>query len=41
MPVDAALAMDTSLDDGVFNTGSIRSSTAYTTTALKTVYVDL
>jgi hypothetical protein len=41
MPVDAALAIDTSLDDGVYNTGSIRSSTDYSTTALKTVYVDL
>ena len=37
----AALAMDTSLDDGVFNDGSIRSSAAYTGTAAVTVYVDL
>jgi len=41
VPVDVALAMDTSLDDGVFNDGSIRSSAAYTGTAAVTVYVDL
>ena len=41
VPVDVALAMDTSLDDGVFNDGSVRSSAAYTGTAALTVYVDL
>lgn len=41
MPVDAAIATDTSLDDGVYNTGSIRASAAYTGTAPVTVYVDL
>lgn len=41
MPVDAAIAMDTSLDDGVYTTGSIRASAAYTGTAPVTVYVDL
>jgi hypothetical protein len=41
MPVDAALAMDTSLDDGVNTTGSIRGSAVYTGTAPMTVYVDL
>ena len=41
VPVDAAIAMDTSLDDGVYTTGSIRASAAYTGTAAVTVYVDL
>ncbi len=41
VPVDVALAMDTSLDDGVYTTGSIRASAAYTGTAPVTVYVDL
>ncbi len=41
MPVDAAIAMDASLDDGVYDTGSIRSSAVYTGTAPVTVYVDL
>lgn len=41
IPVDVALAMDTSLDDGVNTTGSIRASAAYTGTAPLTVYVDL
>jgi prepilin-type N-terminal cleavage/methylation domain-containing protein len=41
IPADVALAMDTSLDDGVNTTGSIRGSAAYTGTAPMTVYVDL
>ena len=41
VPVDVALAIDTSLDDGVRTTGSIRASADYTTTAPLTLYVDL
>jgi len=41
VPADVAMAMDTSLDDGIFDDGSIRATTAYTNTAAKTVYVDL
>jgi prepilin-type N-terminal cleavage/methylation domain-containing protein len=41
VPVDAAIAMDSSLDDGVYTTGSIRASGPYTGTAALTVYVDL
>lgn len=41
VPVDVALAVDTSLDDGVFNSGSIRASADYTTVAPLTMYVDL
>ena len=41
MPVDVALSIDSSLDDGVNTTGSIRSSAAYTTTNPLTLYVDL
>lgn len=41
MPPDVGLAMDTSLDDGVNTTGSIRASAAYTVTVPITVYVDL
>ena len=41
VPADVALAMDTSLDDGVATTGSIRASAVYGGTAPLTVYVDL
>lgn len=41
IPVDAAISMDTSLDDGVYTTGSIRASAAYTGTAPVTLWVDL
>ncbi len=41
VPADVALAMDTSLDDGVDTTGSIRASAVYGGTAPLTVYVDL
>ncbi len=41
VPVDAALAIDTSLDDGDNTTGTIRASAAYTTTTPLTLYVDL
>lgn len=41
VPVDVALAIDTSLDDGDRNTGSIRASADYTTTDPLTMYVDL
>ena len=41
VPVEVALAMDTSLDDGIYNDGSIRANQAYTNAAAKTVYVDL
>ncbi len=41
VPVDAAIAIDTSLDDGVYTTGSVRASGPYTGTAALTVYVDL
>lgn len=41
MPVDVALAIDTSLDDGGQTTGSIRASAAYTTTTPLTLYIDL
>jgi prepilin-type N-terminal cleavage/methylation domain-containing protein len=41
VPADVALAMDTSLDDGIATTGSIRASADYGATAPLTVYVDL
>ena len=41
MPVDACIAIDTNLDDGVWNTGSIRGSAAYTGDVPRTLYVDL
>ena len=40
MPADVCLAIDTSLDDGVYNTGSIRASGDYSGAA-RTLYVDL
>ncbi len=41
VPIDVARAIDSSQDDGVNTTGSIRASAAYTGTAPVTVYVDL
>ena len=41
MPVDACLAIDTSLDDGAWNTGSIRANAAYTGDVARTLYIDL
>ena len=38
IPYDVARQIDLKYDDGVYNTGTIRSNTDYTTTALKIMY---
>ncbi|HVN71414.1 MAG TPA: prepilin-type N-terminal cleavage/methylation domain-containing protein [Desulfomonilia bacterium] len=38
IPADVAQQIDSKYDDGVYNTGTIRSDTVYTNTAIKTMY---